>query len=300
MSPHIHQRLVAAAAVMILIVFAAGAASAIGREAPDPSTDKANIATFDPQAKIVAPLTTYRIVYVATGANFPDALGAGPAAASREAPILLVGKDSIPEPTRAELTLLQPDEIIIVGGTAVVSPAVETALGAFAARVSRLAGANRYETAAEVTWDAFPATGMMAAYDTSNITEPISSGCSSYSGLSTGISAPGPGTIIVEANVNLLVTHTAGGSHSVSVFIGTSPTDCTHDAGMGGDHTFFYIGPEPSGEYHPWLHLKWMVPVTQAGDYVFYVTGTDSTVPGDTASFYWGYLDVTYFPAPGV
>ena len=98
-------------------------------------------------------------VYVATGENFPDALGAASAAAVRGGPVLLVQKTSIPQVTKDELTRLHPDVIVVAGGTAVVSDAVVTQLQAYAPSVVRAAGANRYATAVEVSKSAFPATG---------------------------------------------------------------------------------------------------------------------------------------------
>ncbi|MEA3501525.1 MAG: cell wall-binding repeat-containing protein [Actinomycetota bacterium] len=98
------------------------------------------------------------VVYVATGENFPDALGAGPAAAIVKGPILLVSKNAIPVATKAELVRLAPGKIIIVGGTAVVSASVANGLKAYAGSVVRIAGANRYETAAKLSAATFPAT----------------------------------------------------------------------------------------------------------------------------------------------
>ena len=98
------------------------------------------------------------VVYVATGENFPDALGASSAAAVQGGPVLLVTKTTIPLETKAELTRLSPDVIYVAGGTAVVSDSVLDALKAYAPSVIRLAGSNRYSTAAEVSKSAFPAT----------------------------------------------------------------------------------------------------------------------------------------------
>jgi len=103
-----------------------------------------------------------QVVYVATGENFPDALGAAPAAALGRAPILLVAKDSIPTATADELMRLDPDRIVIVGGTGVISAAVEAALGAYAPTVDRIAGADRYQTAAEISKATFPQGHPMA------------------------------------------------------------------------------------------------------------------------------------------
>ncbi|WP_153390203.1 cell wall-binding repeat-containing protein [Ornithinicoccus hortensis] len=63
------------------------------------------------------------------------------------APILLVKADAIPSTTAAALAALAPSEIIVIGGTNSVSTGVEDTLGE-SADVRRIAGANRYETAA--------------------------------------------------------------------------------------------------------------------------------------------------------
>ena len=98
------------------------------------------------------------VVYVANGLNFPDALAAGPAAARHGGPILLVQPGAIPPSTAAELDRLNPDRIVVVGGSSQVSAAVETALNAYdtGGGVTREAGggafsADRYGTAAKVT-----------------------------------------------------------------------------------------------------------------------------------------------------
>jgi len=99
------------------------------------------------------------VVYVATGENFPDALGAASAAAVQGGPVLLVTRTSIPVETKDELTRLAPDVIYVAGGTAVVSDTVFNQLKAYAPTVQHVAGANRYATAVEVSKSAFPATG---------------------------------------------------------------------------------------------------------------------------------------------
>ena len=89
--------------------------------------------------------------YVATGSAFPDALAGGVAAALEGAPLLLVQADRIPSATAAELERLQPERIVVLGGDAAVSDDVETALGEHTTgAVERLAGENRYATAAAV------------------------------------------------------------------------------------------------------------------------------------------------------
>ncbi|MGZ3632294.1 MAG: cell wall-binding repeat-containing protein [Candidatus Limnocylindrales bacterium] len=102
------------------------------------------------------------VVYVATGANFPDALAAGPAAGKAGGPVLIVPPgDSLPPAIAAELARLQPATIKVLGGPGAVSDALEAALvqyapGADATKVTRIAGTDRYATALAVARDAFP------------------------------------------------------------------------------------------------------------------------------------------------
>ncbi len=89
--------------------------------------------------------------YLASGAAFPDGLSAGAAAASDDAPLLLATQGTLPEPTARALAGLDPDEVVVVGGTAAISEGVATsAADAAGADLTRVAGADRFATAAEV------------------------------------------------------------------------------------------------------------------------------------------------------
>ena len=67
-------------------------------------------------------------------------------------PVLLVNQNSIPSETGAELNRLNPDQIIVAGGTGVVSASVQAQLDAFTTgSVTRQAGANRFATAAAMS-----------------------------------------------------------------------------------------------------------------------------------------------------
>lgn len=85
--------------------------------------------------------------YYVSGAAYADALGGGAAAAQRGWPLLLTAKDSVPAATP-----LIGAQRIVLGGEAAVSEDVRSRLGA-----RRVAGADRYATAAAVARDAFPA-----------------------------------------------------------------------------------------------------------------------------------------------
>jgi putative cell wall-binding protein len=92
------------------------------------------------------------VAYIATGANFPDAL-AGAAVAGRDrAPLLTVRPTAIPSAVATELRRLAPKRIVVLGGTGAVSDAVLTALrGYTTGAVSRVSGADRYAVAAALS-----------------------------------------------------------------------------------------------------------------------------------------------------
>lgn len=98
---------------------------------------------------------TAPIVYLATGADYPDALAAAPAAALGGGPLLLTNLTSLPAEVRTEIQRLRPQRIVIVGGSGVISAAVESQVRALAPVVNRLSGADRYETARLIVDDAF-------------------------------------------------------------------------------------------------------------------------------------------------
>jgi len=104
------------------------------------------------------PDTSY--VYIANGLQFPDALAAGAAGVDR-GPVLLATQGTLPPATRAELTRLKPQEIVVVGGFAAISDTVEAELDQYTTGpVSRQAGNDRFATSAIVSSGAFqPPTG---------------------------------------------------------------------------------------------------------------------------------------------
>ncbi len=104
------------------------------------------------------------VVYIANGNNYPDALSAGPAAAFEGGPLLLVAPDSLPSVVSAEISRLAPSRIVVVGGLPSVGAAVYDQLDAQVADITRLAGANRYETSRLVADHAFGASGAEMAY----------------------------------------------------------------------------------------------------------------------------------------
>ncbi len=97
-------------------------------------------------------------VFIVTGENFPDALAAGPAAAKMGGPVLLVQRNSVPASVVAELKRLAPRKIVALGGPSVISAGALSQLNALASSgASRIYGASRYATAAQIATAYFTA-----------------------------------------------------------------------------------------------------------------------------------------------
>lgn len=117
-------------------------------------------------------------VFVATGDTYPDALSGGPAAFSEGAPILLTGRDELPDVTRDEIQRLEPGRIVVLGGTAAVSVAVEAELDTLTdGGVDRFGGEDRFQTAAQVSAEHFSeGTGIAYVATGQNFPDTLSGG----------------------------------------------------------------------------------------------------------------------------
>ena len=93
------------------------------------------------------------VVYVANAYGFPDALAAAAAAGTIKGPVLLSATSTpLDVSTVTELTRLKPKRIVVLGGTGVISDGVKAALATYTSGgVSRLAGVDRFATAAEIS-----------------------------------------------------------------------------------------------------------------------------------------------------
>ncbi|HUR08154.1 MAG TPA: cell wall-binding repeat-containing protein, partial [Nonomuraea sp.] len=87
---------------------------------------------------------------LASGQNFPDALAGAALAGVRSAPVLLTQPNALPGSTRDALQTLQVKDVLILGGPAAVGESVRATLISQGYNVTRIEGANRYGTAAEV------------------------------------------------------------------------------------------------------------------------------------------------------
>jgi glucose/arabinose dehydrogenase/putative cell wall-binding protein len=104
-------------------------------------------------------------VMIATGTNFPDALAGSAAAGRLNMPVLLTMPTVVPAATATELGRLKPQRIWVLGGTGVVSEGVRASLAKYASsgQAIRVAGADRYATAAEIS-ERWYAPGSPAAF----------------------------------------------------------------------------------------------------------------------------------------
>ena len=87
-------------------------------------------------------------VVVATGVNFADALGASSLAGCYEAPVLLTKPGSVPAVVAAEIERLGATKAVIIGGEVAIEPAVAQTLETMGLEVQRIAGKDRWNTAA--------------------------------------------------------------------------------------------------------------------------------------------------------
>ncbi len=151
-------------------------------------------ATFAPGAPVA---------YVATGASFPDALAAGPAAARQGGPVLLTQATSVPSATANELARLRPAKIVVLGGSAVVSDSVVARLRPYATSgvVTRIAGSDRYATAAKTSASVY-APGVPVAY--------VATGMSFPDALAGGVAAGRQGGPVLLVSTGSIPSSTAG------------------------------------------------------------------------------------------
>ncbi len=119
---------------------------------PEPESDRISgadrISTALEIAKQAFP-TGADTVIVARADSFPDALAGAPLAYQYHAPILLTFPEQLPLEVYQTIEELAPENIIILGGTGAVSLTVEDQLSNLT-YVSRIAGLNRYGTAAAI------------------------------------------------------------------------------------------------------------------------------------------------------
>lgn len=100
-------------------------------------------------------------VYLATGANFPDALSASAVAGSHNGAVLLVngGASTLDQATRDEIVSLHPNDVVVAGGPNSVSNGIQSSLGSISlpSGFQRLSGTDRFEASEAINHEAYTA-----------------------------------------------------------------------------------------------------------------------------------------------
>ncbi|WP_088189611.1 cell wall-binding repeat-containing protein [Desulfosporosinus sp. FKA] len=97
-------------------------------------------------------------VIVASGNEFPDALGVASLAASKGWPILLSSPTKLPDNVKDFISKDQPSNIYIVGGKAVINGSLQTTLQSLVpnAQIQRFGGQDRFETLSQILTKFYP------------------------------------------------------------------------------------------------------------------------------------------------
>ncbi len=123
--------------------------------------DRYETATAISRATFPAGRTTTAVL--ATGAGFADALAANGLAGALAAPVLLTPANDLHTTVVGELNRLGAREVIVVGGAGAISNDVVSTLEGLGYTVERIAGRDRYETAAMIADQIVAVTGTTPA-----------------------------------------------------------------------------------------------------------------------------------------
>lgn len=108
-----------------------------------------------------------RTALLATGESFADALAAGPLAYRGEHPILLTPTSELPAAVSTFLRDSLTDHVVILGGTAAVSAAVESSVTGLGISTQRWRGADRFATAIDIAEELQGTDSPQACFDDS-------------------------------------------------------------------------------------------------------------------------------------
>ncbi len=148
-------------------------------------------------------------VLLARDDDFPDAMAAG--VMQDDAPLLLVpGQGPLPDDVRQRLLELGPTEVVLLGGPAAVSEAIEAELITLGLNVSRRQGPTRLETAVDI------ATQEAVGADTIVLARAFGGSGDPTQAFADAIAAGG---LAAESGWPILLTETAALSPATEAFI---------------------------------------------------------------------------------
>ncbi|WP_157432300.1 cell wall-binding repeat-containing protein [Agromyces italicus] len=142
-------------------------------------------------------------VYVASGANFPDALGASAASARYSSPVVLTPGKSLDSATNALVKRLGASKIRVVGGKSMISDSVLNALKGYASDTKRVSGSDRFGTGLAINKDAFSSSRRVFVANGMNFPDALAG--AAFAG---GVKAPlvlSPATCLADGTRNELL-----------------------------------------------------------------------------------------------
>ncbi|MBS2531402.1 cell wall-binding repeat-containing protein [Catenulispora sp. NF23] len=190
---------------------------------------------------------------------FADALGGAALAAHKSGPLLLTDSKTLNAETLGEIRRVLPTSgtVYILGGTAAVSPAVQSALAKLGYTVDRIAGQDRYDTAVKIANAVDPNASDVLVATGANYPDALSAGAAagSYSGmvvvLTNGNAMPASTDAYLQAKAN------SGQLHYVAAVGGAANTALKaakwhgYDALVGSDRyqTSYLVAHEIFGAF---------------------------------------------------
>lgn len=185
------------------------------------------------------------IVWVASGANYPDGLSAASAAIKQNAPLLLTHPRALPDAVRDEIIRLAPSTVVVAGGSASVSETVVASLREIAPKVIRVAGQDRFATSQAIAEYAFSG-GADTVYLSNGMNFPDALSAGSAAGTSDAplilvngaARAADSATMSVISRLGATKAKIAGGPASVSEGIADSLSGLGAVTRLGGSDRF--------------------------------------------------------------
>ena len=216
-------------------------------------SDRIDTSLIAARAVHPTPPTPRGAVVLASAEAFPDALVGAPLAARMDASLLLVAAGPLEARVRAEIDrVLEPGSgtVVILGGDRAVSSEVETELRDAGYAVERIAGADRFETAAKVAESTSPLAPVVLA-----------TGREFPDALAAGAGAAAIGGVVLLTDDNQIppATQTAldarSGARRFAVGGPAAGADPSATAVVGGDRydtaaqvaDLFFVTPQSAG-----------------------------------------------------
>lgn len=185
----------------------------VTRVAGDSRYDTAAAIARAPGFSYVGGVGGLRTALLASGLTFPDAVAASPVADAARFPVLLTDPSTLSPQASGALSDLAIDQVIVLGGPAAVSPAVEAAVQAQHVTTQRVAGSDRSDTSAKLAQWAIDNLGFGTAHVN------VASGADS--GLGVDALSGGPHGAL-DGPAPTLVTNSATDPGADATFLGTN------------------------------------------------------------------------------